>query len=258
MHNYKDFPEAGEYVIVTITNINPNSAFAKLDEYKNRSGMIHISEVASTWIKDIRKYLSVGNKKVAKVISVDVSRGYINLSIKRVKPTTEREKKTEWKNEKKADNLLSMVAKEMGLSLNDAYEKVGFELQKKYGPLYGVFELAATEGAPALVKDGIDEEWAKKIEDVARKNIKPKVVTVKGILDLKSYKPNGIEIIKKGLSQPDDENVSIAYVNAPKYSIKVTSGDYRECEKILKESSQKIIEYMTKNGGEATLVRAKQ
>ncbi len=258
MHNYKDFPEAGEYVIVTITNINPNSAFAKLDEYKNRSGMIHISEVASTWIKDIRKYLSVGNKKIAKVISVDVSRGYINLSIKRVKPTTEREKKTEWKNEKKAENLLSMVAKDMGSTLDEAYKKAGFELQKKYGLLYSAFELAATEGVSALVEDGIDKEWAKKIEGVARKNIKPKEVTVKGILDIKSYKPNGIEIIKKGLSLSDDENVSIAYVNAPKYSIKVTSGDYRECERILKESSQKIIEYMTKNGGEATLVRAKQ
>ncbi len=257
MYNYKDFPESGEYVIVTISNINPNSAFARLDEYKNKSGMIHISEVASTWIKDIRKYLSVGNKKVAKVISVDRSKGYINLSLKRVKPTTEREKKTEWKNEKKADNLFSMVAKEMGLSVSDAYEKTGFELQEKYGLMYAMFEVAASEGAPALVKDGVSEEWAKKIEDIAKKNIKPKEVTIKGVLEVKCYKPNGIEIIKNGFAQIDNDKVEVAYINAPKYSFKVTSGDYLECEKILKDNSEKVIDYITKNGGEAVLHRQK-
>ncbi len=257
MYNYKDFPESGEYVIVTISNINPNSAFARLDEYKNKSGMIHISEVASTWIRDIRKYLSVGNKKVAKVISVDRSKGYINLSLKRVKPTTEREKKTEWKNEKKADNLFSMVAKEMGLSVSDAYEKTGFELQEKYGLMYAMFEVAASEGASALVKDGVSEDWAKMIEDVARKNIKPKEVTIKGVLEVKCYKPNGIEVIKTGFGQIDNDKVEVAYINAPKYSFKVTSGDYRECEKILKDNSDKVIGYITKNGGEAVLHRQK-
>ncbi len=257
MYNYKDFPEVDEYVIVTISNINPNSAFARLDEYKNKSGMIHISEVASTWIRDIRKYLSVGNKKVAKVISIDKSKGYINLSLKRVKPTTERDKKTEWKNEKKADNLFSMVAKEMGLSVEDAYKKTGFELQETYGLMYAMFEVAASEGAQALVKDGVSEEWAKKIEDVAKKNIKPKEVRINGILEVMCYKSNGIEIIKKGFALVDNDKVEVAYINAPKYSFKVSSGDYLECEKILKESSDKVIDYITKNGGEASLHRQK-
>ncbi|MFH1127150.1 MAG: translation initiation factor IF-2 subunit alpha [archaeon] len=257
MYNYKDFPEVDEYVIVTITNINPNSAFAKLDEYQNKVGMIHISEVASTWIRDIRKYLSVGNKKVAKVLSVDRAKGYINLSIKRVKPTVERDKKTEWKNEKKAENLFSMVAKNMELKLDDAYAKTGFELQKKYGLLYGVFELAATEGASALIKDGVDEAWAKALEDVAKKNLKPKEVTVTGILEIISYKSDGIEVIKNGIAQLDDEHVKVVYLNAPKYQIKATARDYIECERILKEGTGKIIEYITRNGGEAVLKREK-
>jgi len=257
MYNYKDFPEVDEYVIVTITNINPNSAFAKLDEYENKSGMIHISEVASTWIRDIRKYLSVGDKKVAKVISVDLSKGYINLSLKRVKHTTERDKKTERKNEKKAENLFSMAAKEMGIDLKEAYKLIGFELQKKYDLLYTAFDIAANDGAEALINDGVDKAWAEKIELVAKKNIKPKEVTIKGILDLRSYKPNGIEIIKGGLSLANNENISIVYLNAPKYLIRVTSKDYKECEKILKENTDKIIEYIVKNGGEATFIREK-
>ena len=257
VYNYKDFPEVGEYVIITISNINPNSAFARLDEYKNRSGMIHISEVASTWIKDIRKYLSVGNKRVAKVISVDSSRGHVNLSLKRVKPTTEREKKTEWKNEKKAENLFSMVAKEMGMNLSQAYEKVGFGLQEKYGLMYAMFEVAATEGASALVQDGVSQDWAEKIEGVAKKSIKPKVVTIKGVLEVKSYESDGIEIIKRGFALVDSDKVEVAYINAPNYSFRVTSGDYRECEKILKDNSDKVIGYIIKNGGEAVLHREK-
>jgi len=257
MYNYKEFPEPDEYVIVTITNINPNSAFARLDEYENKSGMIHISEVASTWIRDIRKYLSVGDKKVAKVISVDLAKGYINLSIKRVKPTTEREKKTEWKNEKKAENLFAMVAKEMNIDLKDAYKKIGFDLQKKYDLLYAAFDIAANDGAEALIHDGVDSAWAKMIEQVAKKNIKPKEVTIKGILELISYKPNGIEIIKGGLNEGKNENISIVYLNAPKYQIRVTSKDYKDCEKTLKDSTEKIIDYIIKNGGEATFIREK-
>lgn len=257
MSSYKEFPEVGEYVIVTITGINPNSAFAKLDEYEQKSGMIHISEVASTWIRDIRKYISVGNKKVAKVLSVDTSRGYINLSLKRVKPTTERDKKSEWKNEKKAENLLSIVSKELNLGLSDTHKKVGAELQKNHGLLYVAFEVAATEGAQTLIKEGIDEVWANKIEEIAKRNIKPKVVTIKTILDVRSYKPNGIEIIKEAFRQVDNDAVEIVYINAPKYSITVTSGDYLECERLLSESSQKVINHMSKSGGEALLLRKK-
>ena len=49
-------PRRWEIVICQITKINPNSAFAKLVEY-DKTGMIHVSEVASGWVRDIREFL---------------------------------------------------------------------------------------------------------------------------------------------------------------------------------------------------------
>ena len=39
-----NMPQMGEFVICKITRINPNSAFAILEEY-DKEGMVHISEV---------------------------------------------------------------------------------------------------------------------------------------------------------------------------------------------------------------------
>ena len=39
------FPEEDDIVMCTVTAIHFHSVFVTLDEYKNRSGMIHISEM---------------------------------------------------------------------------------------------------------------------------------------------------------------------------------------------------------------------
>ncbi|MCD6381620.1 MAG: S1 RNA-binding domain-containing protein, partial [Candidatus Aenigmarchaeota archaeon] len=62
----KKIPSKGELVVCRITRVNPHSAFAYIEDY-DREGMIHISEVASGWIKDIKNHLKVGQIAVTKV-----------------------------------------------------------------------------------------------------------------------------------------------------------------------------------------------
>ncbi len=68
--------------VKTITNFG---AFIVLPE--NKTGMVHISEVANAYVSDIRQYLTEGQAVKVMVIAVDPS-GRINLSMKRleVKP----------------------------------------------------------------------------------------------------------------------------------------------------------------------------
>ena len=63
--------------IKTITNFG---AFVSLPE--NKTGMVHISEVANTYVSDIRQHLTEGQDVKVVVISVDGNK--INLSIKRL------------------------------------------------------------------------------------------------------------------------------------------------------------------------------
>ena len=70
--------------IKTITNFG---AFVALPE--NKTGLVHISEVANTYVSDIRQHLTEGQDVKVMVISTDG--GKINLSIKRLEPKPQRE-----------------------------------------------------------------------------------------------------------------------------------------------------------------------
>lgn len=63
-----------------VKTITKFGAFVLLPE--NRTGMIHISEVSSTFVNDIRDHLTEGQVVRVKVIGIDPT-GRISLSIKR-------------------------------------------------------------------------------------------------------------------------------------------------------------------------------
>ena len=72
--------------VKTITNFG---AFISLPE--NKTGMVHISEVANTYVSDIRQHLTEGQDVKVMVISAET--GKINLSIKRLEARPQRESK---------------------------------------------------------------------------------------------------------------------------------------------------------------------
>ena len=66
--------------VKTITNFG---AFIALPEGK--TGMVHISEIANTYVSDIRQHLTEGQDVKVVIIGVDPA-GKINLSMKRLEP----------------------------------------------------------------------------------------------------------------------------------------------------------------------------
>jgi len=70
--------------VKSITNFG---AFIALPE--NKTGLVHISEVANTYVSDIRQHLTEGQDVKVMVISVEGAK--INLSIKRTEPKPQRE-----------------------------------------------------------------------------------------------------------------------------------------------------------------------
>ena len=70
--------------VKSITNFG---AFVALPE--NKTGMVHISEVANAYVNDIRQHLTEGQD--VKVMVIGTENGKINLSIKRLEPKPQRE-----------------------------------------------------------------------------------------------------------------------------------------------------------------------
>jgi len=75
--------QAGSILEGTVVNITNFGAFV---EVEGKTGLVHISEVSDTFVKDIRQHLKENDKVKVKVISVD-DNGKISLSIKQAMPT---------------------------------------------------------------------------------------------------------------------------------------------------------------------------
>ena len=74
--------EVGSKVKGKVTGITNFGAFVELEN--KSTGLVHISEVADSYVKDINEHLTVGDEITVKVINVEKD-GKIGLSIKKAK-----------------------------------------------------------------------------------------------------------------------------------------------------------------------------
>ena len=95
----------------------------------------------------------------------------------------------------KAKYFLRAVAEKVGLPIHEVYQKAGIILEEKVG-LYEGFEKVLKEGTEALTKLEIPEDIAKAFAEVAEERIHIKLVKVRGILEIRCMKPNGVKCIQ--------------------------------------------------------------
>ncbi len=70
----------GEIVLGEVTGIQPYGAFVKLES--GESGLIHISEVSSLFVKNISDYLKIGQQIRVKIIELLPDKNLYRLSYK--------------------------------------------------------------------------------------------------------------------------------------------------------------------------------
>ncbi|MGB9885784.1 MAG: S1 RNA-binding domain-containing protein [Moorellales bacterium] len=76
----------GTVVEGVVTGITKFGAFVQLPT--GETGLVHISEVANTYVKDVKDYLKEQDRVKVKIIHID-ERGRIGLSIKQADPAYE-------------------------------------------------------------------------------------------------------------------------------------------------------------------------
>lgn len=116
----------GDIVEGVVTKVAKFGAFVDLEDGK--SGLVHISEIADTFVKDINNHIAEGDQVKVKVLSID-EKGKIALSIKDAV-----EKKEEPKDEKvdqKFEDLLSKFLKESNTKLDEARARYNQKTKKK-------------------------------------------------------------------------------------------------------------------------------
>ncbi|MBQ9414821.1 MAG: S1 RNA-binding domain-containing protein [Clostridia bacterium] len=79
--------EVGTIVEGKVTGITKFGAFVELEPGK--TGMVHISEIANTYVKEISEHIQEGQTVKVKILSIGDD-GKISLSIKKAMPTEPR------------------------------------------------------------------------------------------------------------------------------------------------------------------------
>jgi translation initiation factor 2 subunit 1 len=251
----KEYPEEGDLVIATVKKVESYGAYVTLDEYEGEEGLLHISEIASTWIRNIKDYVREGQKLVLKVLRVNPEKGHIDLSLRRVTGREKTEKLLQWKKDKKAESIFKTAIEKLNKTEEEA-NNIKEVILGKYEGLYDAFEESVDEGEEAFIKLGVPLEWAKALTEAAKLKIKIEKAKVAATLELTCLKPNGVEAIKQSLINAEKvrkrKSASvIAYaIGAPKYRIEVLANNYEEAENLLEKAVNEALTTIKSLGGE--------
>jgi translation initiation factor 2 subunit 1 len=246
-----EMPEVGEIVIATVTKIGDHGGYVSLDEYSNVQGFIHISEIAPGWVRNIGKYVKIGDKKVLLVKKISKDRKEIDLSLKQISKDQKKKKMLDLKRHEKGKGIIKTVKEKAKLSAKDA-EKLEDKIFSKYDSVYDAAFDVARNGIEALDSLKLSKNTVDAFVDVSSK-IKLPSVEIRGILEITDSSSNGVENIKKLLQSTEDNNrkdkVNVLYIGAPKYRISVKSSDFKSAENTLKPILETIQKNTEKNKG---------
>lgn len=261
MYKKPGFPEIGEFVICTVKDVQQHAVLMDLDEYSSKQGMLYTSEVSRKLIRALKVFFKKGRKMVCKVMDVDTAKGHINLSHRRVGAGQERSKKKEWSQEKNADDLLQVFAKQNKLKIEDVYAKISNNILSKYGDLFPVFLEAAKGDTSLILNSGADKKLAGRLVELIQKRIVIPIAEIKGTLVMQSSAPDGLEIIKKAALDAEAAakklncDLEMRYLGAPRYKISLSCAERKEAERAF-ESVLSVIEKVIGKKGKVEFKRA--
>jgi translation initiation factor 2 subunit 1 len=239
-------PEEGELVLATVTQISPHGVYVTLDEYGKFPAFLHISEIATGWVRDIERYAKPGQKIVLKVIRINKTRKEIDLSLRQVSGEERKQKIIEVKKNEKARSIIEAIKK--NLSLDDAsLLKLENVLLDRYDTLYDAFDDIARRGHKAVQRiEGLPENYAQALQAISAEKIAIPIVEVRGIMDIRVRTPDGIEVIKNALQSIEESRsssgvqVKTTYLGTPKYRLTVKAENYKVAERTLQNAIEKI------------------
>ena len=245
------FPEVGEIVLATVRQITPHGIYVDLDEYDGINGFLHVSEISTGWVRNIDKVAKPQQKLVLKVIRADKSRREIDLSLRQVVNEERRTKLIEWKKKEKAVTIMSMVKKK--LTLDDRlYNEYVSKLLDKFGTLYEALEAGAKREEKAYATLEIPAPVTAEIIQQAKEKIIPPRYEVGAIVEVTSRTPDGVQEIKKALISASHASsaaeITITYVGAPKYRLRVIADDYKQADKVMDSVVEKVKDAVGKHG----------
>ena len=115
--------QVGQLVIGKVYNVKPYALFMSFED--GITGLLHISEISDSFIRDIEKYGSIGDEIKVKILAIDQDNGFLRVSYKQVPPEEAYSSHTNQRKQPTVteDEFLPLKEKLSGW-IEDAYNKI--------------------------------------------------------------------------------------------------------------------------------------
>ena len=251
--NRNPFPKEGAFIMARVVDIQKQYIYVDLPDYdglpseETARGMIHISEISSRWVRNIRSIVRIGQRIVLRVVKVVPEKGQIDLSLRRVNSAQKDLIAKEHKYANKFEKLLQFLTETEGidLTLDTAYEKIGWPIKEQFDFYQEAIETLKEEGEELLneltdIPDHIKDAYLKIVDE----NVEISTVNIFGKIKLINKSGDGIIKVKEILNKVSNvidnpvetRKLSLLYLGAPYYRLEIVSKDYLDAESILSDA----------------------
>ncbi|MFT4311764.1 MAG: S1 RNA-binding domain-containing protein [Candidatus Woesearchaeota archaeon] len=237
-------PSEGEIVLCTVTKIMSHSVFVVLNQYGNRSAILHISEVSPGRIRNLRDYVKEGKQIICKVLSYNERRGHIDVSLRRVGESLRMQFSNHIKQEQSVEKLLELFCKEQKLDMKAVITQMHEAIAKDYEFIYQACR-EYVQGIYDLKKSGLSPAKHKLFLELVKSRIKPPKVEIVAKLKLISFAGDGLFKVREAVTQAmnsDTKNLHVTYGGGGNYVFRIVTEDFKHAQKILQQAIQPIRE----------------
>lgn len=226
-------PENNEIVLCTVKKVLPHSVFLSLDNYPEAEGMLHISEISSGWVKNIKDVATEGKSMVCKVVNINPKMNQVDLSLRKLKDFEKKEFLKQLKKERKIQRIISVISEKLKLSEKEV-EHIKEKIVKEYDTFSDFFDCYEENGESVVDELKLGPKFEKELLPLLEQAKEKKRIVLKYDFSVSSTLPDGIEKIKEFFKELNKKfNAEEVYLGSGKYLVKFTVTTTKEIKKLI-------------------------
>lgn len=234
----EEIPQLGDLVSLKITEITDTIVKGQLTEYNNLPADIPFTFIKNGRIRNINRYVKVGQIKICEVIEFDIN-NYVYVSMKNVDRGLLKEFIENFKKANAVHEIVKFLSKKMNIAQYDLYDQYFWDIED----LYALFIECHKNQSIDLPID-LPNDIKNTLLITLNKKIINKKKTYHGQISITNNSINGVEIIKKALlSVKARKDIKITLVRSPIWDISITTKNKKTLQKIFDDICNTINEH---------------
>jgi translation initiation factor 2 subunit 1 len=255
------YPVTDELVMVQVKNLAEMGAYVSLLEYGGIEGMILHSELSRRRIRSIKALIRVGKMEVVSVMRVDDTKGYIDLSKKRVSPEDSQLAEDRYNKSKAVHSIMRHVSESTQVPLQNLYQMFGWDLYKRFPHAHDAFIQAVKDEAAVLGQYNIPPKVKSALMAIITRKLTAQPIKIRAIIQLTCFSYEGIDAIKSALraaiaTATEAEPIKISLIAPPDYVMTTVNLDLQAGIAFLNAAIAAASERVAQDGGSLRVKQA--